>query len=180
MHPDYVDPELKYCPECSEEYRAEITRCADCGAELVTGVAMHDRLAARQDSLGSGLQEIVPGERMTGLLKGPLLQIKQLQSSLRRQGIASLVVGGAAHGCSSAGCRGPELLLQVRTDELALAQVALEDEHRQTTGLSDHDSTFAGEIYSAHVAEATCPACGARFPTSSASCPECGLSFSCE
>jgi len=31
------DPELNYCPECDEEYRADIKMCADCGVALVSG-----------------------------------------------------------------------------------------------------------------------------------------------
>ena len=32
-----VDLDLKYCPQCNDEYRAEIEKCAVCGVDLLTG-----------------------------------------------------------------------------------------------------------------------------------------------
>ena len=176
-----IDPDCKYCLACEEEYRAEIAHCADCGQELVSGaMLLQQKLDSLQAVSGEDFTGITPDEPLLTILKGPLLQIKQLHHSLKQQGIATLIAGGAAHGCSSAGCRGPELVLQARHGDLPAIMAAMERDHQRTTGLVDHDSTFAGEVYNAQVEEATCPACGCRFTTSSPACPECGLCFLCD
>ena len=64
--------------------------------------------------------------------------------------------------------------LTVRPNEV---NALLDEEHRRTTVLTDYDTSLAGEVFDAGRDEATCPACGCRFPTSSSACPDCGLSF---
>ncbi len=171
-----IESDLKYCPQCADEYRAEIEICAACGLELLTGVQMQAVLDARGQGKVPRSLEIFPDEAMTTIRKGPVLQMKQLQSYLLQQGIPSLAVKESPENCSK-GCRGAELLLQVRTSDLREVAAALEQEHRQSTGLSDHDTSLAGAIYNVDVKEATCPACGFRFSTSSTACPDCGLCF---
>ncbi|MDR0476509.1 MAG: hypothetical protein LBH14_01025 [Desulfobulbaceae bacterium] len=39
------NPASRYCPACGDEYRPEISRCAACGLELVTGEERIARLA---------------------------------------------------------------------------------------------------------------------------------------
>jgi hypothetical protein len=171
-----IEPDLKYCPECNDEYRAEIQTCVTCGVALLTGVEMQARLEAHQQKKASRSLEILPGEPMTTIRKGQVLQMKQLQSYLLQHGIPSLAIKESPENCSQ-GCRGSELLLQVRTSDLPEVVTALEQEHRQTTGLSDHDTSLAGAVYNVQAEEATCPACGFRFPTRSTTCPDCGLCF---
>lgn len=174
-----IDPECKYCLACSGEYRAEITHCADCGQELISGALLLQQKAGHVVP-ETMVTTIPPEEPLVTVYKGPLLQVKQLHEKLRQQGIVTLVAGGAAHGCSSSGCRGPELVLQTRRQELPVIMAAMAREHQRATGLFDHDSTFAGEVYNAHIEEAICPACGFPFATSSPECPECGLCFRCD
>ena len=171
-----IEPDLKYCPHCADEYRAEIQTCATCSAELLTGVQMQAQLEACRQKKTQRSLEIFPDEPMTTIRKGPVMEMKQLQSFLLQQGIPSLATKESPENCTK-GCRGVELLLQVRTSDLHEVVTALEQEHRQTTGLSDHDTSLAGVVYNVHVEEATCPACGFRFSTRSATCPDCGLCF---
>ncbi|RWX48115.1 hypothetical protein VT98_11793 [Candidatus Electrothrix communis] len=35
-----IEAELQYCPDCMDEYRAEITTCAACNIPLVSGKKM--------------------------------------------------------------------------------------------------------------------------------------------
>ena len=176
-----IDPDCNYCLACEEEYRAGITHCADCGQELVSGAMLLQQKPERMQAVsGETLAGIAPGEPLLTIFKGPLLQVKQLHYNLGLQGIATLIAGGAAHGCSSAGCRGPELVLQARREDLPAIMAAMEREHQRATGLNDHDRTFAGEVYNVQIEEAICPACGCRFATSSPECPECGLCFLCD
>lgn len=171
-----IEPDLKYCPQCTDEYRAEIQTCAACGVKLLTGVEMQARLDARRQNRESRSLEMHPDEPMITVRKGPVLQMKQLQSYLLQQGIPSLAIKESPENCSK-GCRGGELLLQVRTSDLQEVMTALEQEHRQTTGLSDHDTSFVDAVYNVHVEEVTCPACGFKFSTRSTTCPDCGLCF---
>ncbi len=166
-----IDPELNYCLTCREEYRADITLCAHCGESLVSGKEAQGRSQER-----GRMRDIVPGEPLVAIRKGAALQIKQLNAFLATEGIASLVSSDPdsfGKGC----CGGAELLLEVREDELTEVLAALEKEHRKAAGLADFDHTFSDAVYNPQAEQATCPACGFTFSTSSTCCPDCGLCF---
>ena len=44
-----IEPDLKYCPKCDDEYRAEIEKCATCGIELITGLQKIEREEALRE-----------------------------------------------------------------------------------------------------------------------------------
>jgi len=171
-----IEPELNYCPQCQDEYRAEIRTCASCGVALLTGLEMQARTAVQGAATSPCSLEIFPDEPMTTIRKGQVLAIKQLQAFLLTEGIPSLATKESPENCTK-GCRGVELLLQVRTSDLREVAAALEREHRQATGLADHDTSLAGAVFDVAVQEAVCPACGFCFATSATSCPDCGLCF---
>jgi hypothetical protein len=169
-----IDPELRYCPRCGDEYRAHVTTCAACSIDLLSGKQMLALQAERQQRRSRTL-DIHPDEPVVTVRKGPLLQIKALRAILLDRGLPSLVVKESGGAC---GCHGPELLLQVRESDLPDVMTELAEEYRQSTGLADHDTCFAGAVYNAEVAEAVCPACGCLFATRLTACPDCGLCFS--
>jgi hypothetical protein len=170
-----IDPDLNYCPHCNDEYRAEISTCAACGIDLLSGDQMLALFTDRnRPQTTSRSLEIHPEESVLTVRKGPVLQIKELQAYLLRGGIPSLALKENGAAC---GCRGVELLLQVRENDLPAVMTALEQEYRHSTRLSDHDTRFAGAVYNVEAAEATCPACGCQFSTSLTACPDCGLCF---
>lgn len=171
-----IEPDCNYCPQCRDEYRAEIRTCATCGVALLTGVEMAARMAPQGEATSPRSLEIFPDEPMTTIRKGQVLAIKQLQAYLLAEGIPSLATKESPENCTT-GCRGGELLLQVRTSDLREVAAALDREHRQATGLADHDTSLAGAVFDVAVQEAVCPACGFRFATSTTSCPDCGLCF---
>ena len=168
------DPDLNYCPQCNDEYRAEVDVCAACGIKLLSGAQMLAKLGTRQLQQSSPSLEILPDEPLLTVRKGPVLQIKDLQAYLLRCGVPSLAGKESGGQC---GCRGAELLLQVRESDLPEVMTALEQEYVQSTGLADHDTRFVGAVYNDEAAEAVCPACGCRFSTTSTACPDCGLCF---
>ena len=88
--------------------------------------------------------------------------------------VPSLVAKEPGAAC---GCRGVEVLLQVREDDLAEVLRVLALEHWESTGLADHDTCPVDAVYNPEEGEAVCPACGSRFSTSLAECPDCGLCF---
>ena len=171
MHPS-IDPECAYCLRCGDEYRAEIRTCASCGIALVSGAHLLAR-QSRQNAADRTLT-IEPDEPLVAVRRGPLAQIKALHGYLVDRGLPSLVTKEEGGAC---GCRGPEVVLQVREADLDEVMAALAQEYLHSTGLAEHDTRFAGGVYDAGAAEAICPACGCRFSTTSTVCPDCGLCF---
>ncbi|MGW8161908.1 MAG: zinc ribbon-containing (seleno)protein DG [Desulfobulbales bacterium] len=170
-----IDPELKYCPECEDEYRTEIVMCAACGVELITGrqkIAMHE--AKKKRELEHGM-ELNPDDDLVVIRRGPLSDLRYLAGLLREEHIATLLAGDD-NSCGQGCCPTVYNLLVKGEDGLAALHI-LEEEYSRTTGLEEHDSRFADEVFNPEAAEACCPACGCSFPTSDNSCPDCGLSF---
>lgn len=167
-----IDPEFNYCPSCREEYRADIATCADCGIALISGHQMRTLHGAGARPGRSMV--IAEAEPVCTVRKGGLQAIKELQTYLHQQGLPSLVVKEPGAAC---GCRGVEVLLQVREDDLAEVLKVLAREHWETTGLADHDACSVDAVYNPEAGEALCPACGCRFSTNLAECPDCGLCF---
>jgi len=168
-----IDPELKYCPRCAEEYRADIETCGDCQVPLVFGQAILAAQAASEPDTPSSLV-IGPDEPVVSIRRGPLLQLKELQRVVHGQGVAARLVKEDGGGC---GCKGPEVLLQVREQDLQQVMAVLSDDYYQSTGLNDHDVKYVGAVFDDELEETNCPACGTRFPTSQTTCPDCGLCF---
>ncbi len=162
------EADCMYCPQCGDEYRPEIRRCAGCGVALVSGREMMRAAAA-----APVYREIEPHERLRTVQRGPILQMRQLQDYLRSTGLASLLAP------RKDGCRGAEAELRVRVSELELVETALEREYRQSTGLSGHDAEtgLTGALFTMEVKQAACPACGCLFSTDAPLCPDCGLRF---
>ena len=170
-----IEDDLKYCPRCQDEYRAEIETCATCEIQLLTGVAMRALVEEKQQSKAGRSMEITPEDELVDIRKGPVLTMKQLQKVLADEHLPSLVVKEEG-GCGQ-GCCGTDLLLRVRMADIQEVMAVLEREHVRSTGLEDHDTTHAGAVFNTRAEQATCPACGCTFPTTTPSCPDCGLCF---
>lgn len=168
-----IDPELQYCPACGDEYRPEIRICAGCGGALELGRSILEAAHA-DEAVDGGAATIGPDETVVNLRKGPMLQIKALQLYLRSRGLPAQIVTEDGGGC---GCRGPEVVLQVRDHDLQQVMVVLAEEYRQSTGLDDHDTRYVDSVIDDRAEEALCPACGFRFSTRETTCPDCGLCF---
>jgi len=166
-----IDPELQYCPRCGDEYRAEMRTCAACTVELVSGQAL---LAAVKPQAPAQVVEIGVDEPVAALRSGPLPQMKELLAALRKRGVAGRLSKPDGGAC---GCKGPEVVLEVRQAEAQAAMAVLAEDYWQTTGLAEHDTRFAGAVFDEQAEETLCPACGTRFSTSETTCPDCGLCF---
>jgi len=170
-----IDPDLKYCPQCRDEYRAEIERCATCGVELLSGRRMLEMEERQKARMASRSMTISPDDELVDIRKGTVIDIKQLQSLLEKEGIPALAVGDPA-SCGG-GCCGTGLILRVRMEDARDAAEVLSREYFQSTRLADHDISYANEVLNTAALEATCPACGCRFSTRESVCPDCGLCF---
>lgn len=172
-----IDPELQYCPQCQDEYRAGIVLCAACGIELLSGRRMLEIMEEKNNRLAARSREISEQDELVDILKGKVIDIKSVQSLLKREGFPSLLAGDSSSCCPSKGCSGGEVRLQVRRDDLREVREILAREHMHSTGLPDHHPGFVDAVYNPEARAATCPACGCNFSTQSRSCPDCGLCF---
>ncbi len=172
----FIDPDLKYCPRCNDEYRPDIRICAECGVELLSGRQMQAMLEERRQGRAGRSMQIGPDEELVDVRRGPVLQVKELQVLLGERGIPSLVVGEGGKGCGK-GCCGTDLLLRVRPEDAPEVARILEEEYVRGTALVEHDTSFAHAVFNTAAEQATCPACGCTFPTTTTTCPECGLCF---
>jgi len=168
-----IDPDLKYCPQCNDEYRAEIEKCAACGLALLTGrqrLAMEEERRRRCE--GKSV-ELAATDELVNIRQGSLADMKHLEKVLRAESIAALIAGDE-NSCGK-GCCGSNFYLKVRLTEAQDAMAVLEAEFRRATGLAQHDLSHAGNIFNPQAGEAICPACGFIFPTTTTTCPDCGL-----
>ena len=170
-----IERDLKYCPKCRDEYRAEAETCAACAIALVWGAELvvmeSNNGASRRNRKGP----LTPDDQLVVVFQGALGDLKHLKDLLEAEQIGAMISkeGG---GCASGGCA-PKFELQVRQEEVRDALEVLAQEHRRATALAEHDATHAGAVFNPEAGEAVCPACGFAFATSTTTCPDCGLCF---
>ncbi len=171
-----IDPELKYCPQCGDEYRAEIARCAACAVTLLDGRSLLEQQRQEKAKKAARRLPMSHHDELISIRKGSMVEMRHLQAQLERQGIPSLVVNEEG-SCRSSCCGGPSLTLQVRAADLEDVQAFLFQDHVRSTALHEHDLGGAGTVFDSAAETAVCPACGCTFSTSRNACPECGLCF---
>jgi hypothetical protein len=170
-----IDPDLKYCPECNDEYRAEIEKCAACGIDLITGLQKIEMEEARQKKLESRTAELSPDDDLVGLRRGPLPEMRHIAALLDVENIGTLLLGDM-NTCVKKCCPSVYNLMVKSEDGMEALQI-IEEEHKRTTGLAHHENVNGDSIFNPHASEAQCPACGNAFPTTQTTCPDCGLNF---
>jgi len=176
-----VEPDLNYCPQCKDEYRAEIERCAACGIDLITGQQVIDREETRRKELENRVSSLNPDDDLVPIRRGPLTEMQHLSSLLDAQRIGTLLVGdldtcGKDRFGNTLNTPTTYDLLAKREDAMEALNI-LEEEHRRTTSLEEYDHSNADSVFNPAAGEACCPACGHSFPTTETACPDCGLSF---
>jgi hypothetical protein len=176
-----VDPDLKYCPQCNDEYRAEIATCAGCEKELLTGAQLLEKMEARQKKLASRSLELSPDDDLVNIHRGTLTEMRQFAQLLEDENIGCLLQGDmstcAKDRFGNTGSNPSSYNLMVKRDDAAEVWRIKEIEHRKATHVDHHDNGNSDVIFNPVAAEAKCPACGHTFPTSETSCPDCGLSL---
>ena len=165
------DDELKYCPVCRDEYRAEIRQCAACDVSLIDGARMRKECGSA--ALSSEKREVIgQDDQLIPLLRGRLLELKQIKNMLASQGIPAVLVNEGQ--CRNGSCGGPEMLLKIRLQDQQKAEEALQQEHERTTGQQIQAGGVA-TIFDPESELAECPACGHEFTPNGSECPDCGL-----
>lgn len=170
-----IDPELKYCPQCSDEYRAEIERCAACEVSLVFGKEIQKQKQKRLDALNgnSADADLVP------IFKASMQEIRRLEALLKNEEIDVFITGeDSDEGCGKGCCGSSSMFLNVHRYDMEEAVRIIEQDDRKNTSWDTLDHSHADAVFNANAAETTCPACGENFAPTENICPECGLCFS--
>ena len=166
---------LKYCPGCGGEFRAEVEQCGVCCISLLSGAEMASRQDEREARRRSRSGELSPADDLVTITRAPLADIRRLEELLQAERIAVLVAGDDS-SCGK-GCCPSTFELKVRREDALEAAIIMEREYRRHTHLDSHRPLAEDAVFNPEAGEATCPACGHRFSTSSATCPDCGLCF---
>lgn len=171
----YIDPELKYCPQCDDEYREDMITCVACNIDLIDGskrLAMENEVKEKFESRS---MDISPDDELANIRKGPLAEMKYLKNLLASENIPALVFG-EDDSCGK-GCCGSDFYLQIKVADGDESMEVLAKEFKRTTALDSHDLSNVHAVFDTGVAKSTCPACGTQFSTSECTCPDCGLCF---
>jgi len=162
----------KVCPSCHDEYLPQVSRCRDCGVELVweTDAQLAEALA-EPGELGLSEEGVLlreAGAQWAGTLAEALVEA----------GIPCRVGTTPAHEKGLEEGRAVATLpLGVFVAEADLATARAVDAAvllRQVPDLEDAHVIAAGELGED---DDGCPACGAAIAADAAECPECGLAF---
>jgi hypothetical protein len=169
------DADLKYCPKCNDEYRLEISVCAACGLELLTGAQMLEQAAGVSAHKSQPMAKIESDDKLISLQKGNLLDMKRVKSLLAEHSIPAVLVKDQQ--CRSGCCGGVEVIVQIRLEDTERAAVLLQKEYERTTGMEFQGDQTEDSIFNPDAQLAVCPACGHTFPPDGPDCPDCGLCF---
>ena len=170
-----IEPDLKYCPKCDDEYRAEIEKCATCGIDLITGLQKIEREEALREKLASRAGDLSPDDDLVALRRGSLTDMRHLANLLNDMKIGTLLAGDEK-SCGK-GCCPSVYTLLVKMEDGMESQHIIEEEHRRTTALEELHHPVSDAVFDPNSVMACCPACGHSFPTTETACPDCGLTF---
>jgi hypothetical protein len=169
------EAELKYCPACRDEYRADIIICAACKITLVTGTEMLALVNQGQQARNSRRGSLTVDDDIVTIHKGPLADLKKMEKPFERENIGMMIVGDEG-GCNK-GCCPTTFFLQVRREDAQAAVALVQEDFLRVTALDDHDTSHCHAVFNQDASHANCPACGFEFETSTTICPDCGLCF---
>jgi hypothetical protein len=88
-----IDLEMRYCPSCGDEYRADIVTCAGCSVALISGTDKLARAKEQTRAFFNRSMEIGPDEPRVPIKGGKLRDLKPYQLLLARERIPALITG---------------------------------------------------------------------------------------
>jgi hypothetical protein len=88
-----IDENSKYCPQCGDEYRAEIETCSACSIPLISGSEKLANLKQQEPDSASDFTEISAADELVSIQAGKLGYLKPLQHLLRAAYIPSILAG---------------------------------------------------------------------------------------
>jgi hypothetical protein len=168
------EPDLNYCPQCQDEYRADIAKCYVCECDLLTGSEMIARQEKQQQKMAERQGELHADDELVAVKRGPLAEMKVYEELLNREHICSVLAGDES-SCGKGCCAGTFDLL-VRREEARDAMGIIEAEIRRTAVIDSIGPGTSDSVFDPLAADNTCPACGHQF-SGGMECPDCGLCF---
>lgn len=93
-----IDIEMRYCPQCGDEYRPDIDQCVTCNVALIDGSQKLEAAKKQHQEFYSRSMEIGEDEPRAAIRGGKLRDLKPIQRMLAEQRIPALITGEAA-GC---------------------------------------------------------------------------------
>ena len=159
--------QVRYCPECDEEFRPDIVVCSDCGGPL------------RLQEEGAGdVPEGGVGEADHTLDDVPVQDLSHLTTASSMEAFEAIAATlGASEVPSRVVVQSGAYAVFVRPTDLAAAGRALAAA-RESPAASESDAPAATGFDAATGRYLKCPACGADAPGES--CSECGLELSAD
>jgi uncharacterized Zn ribbon protein len=174
-----IDPQMRYCLKCNDEYMPERSTCGVCGAALLTGTEMLAQRQSSRQQTASRKGALTPADDIITIFKASLLDVKRLEVQLQRENIGVLIWGDKP-SCGKGCCGGGDLELRVRREDATAAMAIVEaDFARQTASHGIHNAV-ADYGFDPEGGENSCPACGCTFAADGSqalTCPDCGLCF---
>ena len=149
---------IRYCTNCGEEFRPEIQRCSDCGAELEDRYEEEDGEGRRIVAPKTTEPEApaAPDEFHAVFQSVDAAPIKEAADVLAAAGLRFRVTAG-----------GSGFTLLVRSEDVPAAAAALSGREGSMV-IPDAQPSVGAE-------GGACPACGASVAAGVLECPECGL-----
>lgn len=151
--------ENRICPDCRAEYLPHVTKCADCGAALVSFKEYEKAQDEKKRLMEQALASEVP------VREGDLKWMGELYQVLIDSGIPCTVRSGA--GCTNNCCGGDQCRLVVSPEDAERAQQRIEEYFMEMHPEARASSELASE--------GKCPACGSPVAPGDSECPDCGL-----
>ena len=93
-----IDPDMRYCPQCGDEYRPDIEQCVGCSVALISGMDKLAQAKKQHQDFYSRSMEIGSDEPRVAIRGGKLRDLKPIQRLLAEQRIPAMITGEAA-GC---------------------------------------------------------------------------------
>ena len=91
--PQAINPEMHYCPDCGDEYRAEIGRCASCDIPLISGTERREHQRLQDQARDGRSMDITTQDQRTIIRNGKLSDLKPLRILLAKERIPTLLSG---------------------------------------------------------------------------------------
>ncbi len=176
-----IDPEMRYCVKCKDEYMPEMTNCGVCGLPLVSGSEMRQQQQTSRQQAKNRKGALTPEDEIITIFKAALSDCKRIERQLQQENIGTLIFGEKSSGGCGKGCCGSgEMEVKVRREDAQAALAIVEEDFKRQTASHDGHSAVADYVVDPESSENVCPACGTPFSPSAGqplTCPDCGLCF---
>lgn len=86
-----VDKECNYCPQCGDEYRDSVRRCASCMVDLIPGSEKMKQVQRDTRYKYSRSLDIIETDDLVVLIEAKLHDVKAVRNLLAKERVPSLI-----------------------------------------------------------------------------------------